>query len=92
MNSTSPTHDCFQEPADSRFSGFSKKEWLIFGILIIAGLLLRWLELDARPIHHDDSLHGMYGIYYFDWPNERYYRYDPMLHGPLLYNLYPLVY
>ena len=80
--------------ADSKCSGtaLTQQEWFWWMIFILAGLALRWLDLDARPVHHDESLHGMYGIYFFDWPNDKFYRYDPMLHGPLLYNLYPFIY
>ncbi len=70
----------------------STKHWSWFWFLILIGFLLRWLELDTRPIHHDESLHAMYGHYFYDWPDEKFYKYDPMLHGPVLYNLYPLVY
>ncbi|MBX7137436.1 MAG: TIGR03663 family protein [Oligoflexia bacterium] len=73
-------------------SYLTNREWAVFLLLVGAGLLLRWLQLDVRPIHHDESLHAMYGIYFFDWPDEKFYRYDPMLHGPMMYNLYPLVY
>jgi len=75
-----------------KYSGFTPTQWLIFGLLILSGLLLRWLNLEVRPIHHDESLHAMYGIYFYDWPEEKFYRYDPMLHGPFMYNLYPLIY
>ena len=71
---------------------FSRSEWLIFTLLAIAGLALRWIALDARPVHHDESLHMMYGRYFYDFPDIQYYKYDPMLHGPFLYNALRLVY
>ena len=74
------------------YQGFSTREWGLFWFLILVGIALRWALLDVRPIHHDESLHAMYGIYFYDWPEEKFYKYDPMLHGPVLYNLYPLVY
>lgn len=70
----------------------SQQQWFWWAVFMLIGLALRWLELDTRPVHHDESLHGMYGIYFFDWPKEKFYRYDPMLHGPMLYNLYPFIY
>ncbi len=73
-------------------SYFSAKEWVIYGALIVAGLVLRWLLLDMRPYHHDESLHGMYGRYFYDFPNSNYYKYDPMLHGPMLYNCMRFIY
>jgi uncharacterized protein (TIGR03663 family) len=48
--------------------------------------------LDMRPYHHDESLHGMYGRYFYDFPNTNYYKYDPMLHGPMLYNSMRFIY
>jgi predicted membrane-bound mannosyltransferase len=71
---------------------FSRGEWLIYATIVLAGLLLRWIGLGDRPYHHDESLHGMYGRYFYDFPDQNYYRYDPMLHGPFLYNLLRIVY
>ncbi len=66
--------------------------WWLFGFIFLAGFLLRWAGLDDRPVHHDESLHLMYGRYFFDWPEQHYYKYDAMLHGPLLYNVLRFVY
>ncbi len=67
-------------------------ELLLLLIILGIGLFLRWYSLDTRALHHDESLHVMYGIYYYDRPETGFYRYDPMLHGPLLYNLLPHFY
>jgi uncharacterized protein (TIGR03663 family) len=64
---------------------FTDAEWITFFVVIGLGLLMRWIGLDERPLHHDESLHVMYGKYYFDHPTFQFYKYDPMLHGPLLY-------
>ncbi|MBN8547763.1 MAG: TIGR03663 family protein [Deltaproteobacteria bacterium] len=80
-------------PPESRARDFfSPLEWGVFVLLIAGGLLLRWFALDMRPFHHDESLHGMYGKYFFDFPDQNYYRYQALLHGPFLYNLYRIVY
>lgn len=71
---------------------FSTPQWVLFSLSIIMGLLLRWIMLDARPYHHDESLHAAYGGYFYDWPNSNYYKYDPMLHGPMLYNCMRFIY
>lgn len=71
---------------------FTRRETLFVLIVIILGLLLRWLQLDTRPIHHDESLHAIYGKYFYTDPNEKFYRYDPLLHGPVLYNTLPYFY
>lgn len=68
------------------YSYFSAWQWTIFGALVILGVVFRWTLLDMRPYHHDESLHGMYGRYFYDFPEQSFYRYDPMLHGPMLYN------
>jgi uncharacterized protein (TIGR03663 family) len=73
-------------------SYFTNPQWVLYGVIIVAGLLLRWLLLDMRPYHHDESLHGMYGRYFYDFPENNYYKYDPMLHGPMLYNCMRFIY
>lgn len=78
------------EPKLSNY--FSRSGWLVFTLLALAGLALRWIALDARPVHHDESLHMMYGRYFYDFPDIQYYKYDPMLHGPFLYNMLRVVY
>jgi len=71
---------------------FSPKEWILYGGIVLLGLILRWTLLDMRPYHHDESLHGMYGRYFYDFPNSNFYKYDPMLHGPMLYNCMRFIY
>lgn len=71
---------------------FSPNQLIVLALAITAGLLLRWLQLDLRPVHHDESLHSMYGRYFYDFPDIQYYKYDPMLHGPFIYNLMRLAY
>ena len=71
---------------------FTSPQWVAYGVFIVLGLLLRWILLDARPYHHDESLHGMYGRYFYDFPENNYYKYDPMLHGPMLYNSMRFIY
>ena len=70
---------------------FNSKQLTIFLILVTLGLTLRWYALDHKPLHHDESLHYMYSVYPIDNP-DLYYHYDPMLHGPMLYTLQPLVF
>jgi uncharacterized protein (TIGR03663 family) len=71
---------------------FSTKQWLLFCGTLVLGLIMRWTMLDMRPYHHDESLHGMYGRYFYDFPNANFYKYDPMLHGPMLYNSMRFIY
>ncbi len=76
----------------SLLSYFSSQQWLLYSLMIVTGVALRWILLDMRPLHHDESLHLIYGFYSFDHPDQQFYRYDPMLHGPWLYNILPLFY
>ena len=92
MNGEAIRTDSTELPKVSLKNYFTGSEWLAYAILVIAGLLLRWLELDVRPYHHDESQHAMFGKYFFDFPEIQYYKYDPMMHGPLLYNLMRVVY
>ncbi|MBF0206019.1 MAG: TIGR03663 family protein [Oligoflexia bacterium] len=64
---------------------FTRNQWIIFIVIIVAGLLLRWLNLDARPLHHDEALYSTYADYAFSDPNNKFYRYNPLLHGPMLF-------
>ena len=66
---------------------FNSYQWTVFAVTVIVGLLYRWILLDERPLHHDESLHVMYSKYIYDNPQWGHYKYDPMLHGPLLYNI-----
>ena len=71
----------------SMLTFFSNYQWWIFLVLLGVGTWCRWYALDARPLHHDESLHAMWGKYFIDNPDIRFYHYDPMLHGPFLYNV-----
>lgn len=88
---TAPTHET-TAPAHASPWRFTPGEWLFFGLMVSAGIILRWLALDYRPMHHDESLHAMYGRYFYDFPEQSFYRYNPMLHGPFLYNMLRFVY
>lgn len=71
---------------------FSSSEWVWFFLVLIFGTILRWVDLAERPLHHDESLHAVYGRYYFENIYQGYYKYDPMLHGPLLYTIVMIFY
>ena len=64
----------------------------MFGLLLVAGLLLRWVQLDFLPLHHDESIHAMFGQYFYDFPEIQYYKYDPEYHGPTFYMLLRAMY
>ena len=77
---------------NSLLSEFKPYERLLLFSIIIWGVVLRILWLDLRGLHHDESLHMMYSLYILDNPDLGFYKYDPMLHGPLLYNLQRFVF
>ena len=57
--------------------------WLI--VLAVAGvaLVLRVVELGARAMHHDESLHATFAWYFAEG---RGYEHNPLMHGPLLFH------
>jgi len=63
---------------------FNNKNYLLIAIF---GLVLKFLFLGERALHHDESLHAQYGKYFANSFTKGFYKYDPLLHGPLLYNL-----
>lgn len=64
-------------------------EYLPFLALMLFGLVLRFWDLGAKAFHHDESLHAFYSWRLFDGQG---YVHDPMMHGPLLFELNALVY
>jgi uncharacterized protein (TIGR03663 family) len=59
---------------------------LLFGVLIL--ISLRVLDLDVRPIHHDESVNGWFvdGLF-----RNGFYNYDPHnYHGPILFYVFAL--
>lgn len=65
---------------------------ILLSITILFGLMLIWINLDFKTLHHDESLNAIYGLYYYLNPSTGFYKYDPMLHGPFLYHLLPWIY
>src|SRR5438876_869092 len=64
-------------------------EYLPFLGLMFVGLVLRFLDLGAKAFHHDESLHAFYSWRLYDGQG---YVHDPMMHGPLLFELNALIY
>lgn len=65
-----------------------RRDQILLWGLIALGVVLRLAALDARPIHHDESIHIYYSAVFADDPANRYYQYNPVTHGPLLYNMW----
>ncbi len=64
----------------------------LFILIFLLGLILKLFELDLRPFHHDESIHGLLSLYYYMDAKLMFYKYDPMTHGPVLYHLLPFSY
>jgi predicted membrane-bound mannosyltransferase/DNA-binding beta-propeller fold protein YncE len=64
-------------------------EMLLFAIILLAALVTRFYDLEARVMSHDESLHT-----YFSWLLYRGqgYEHTPMMHGPLQFHLLALTY
>ena len=57
-------------------------EFLLYAAIIVAVMASRFLALDARAYHHDESIHVKTA---WDIMNGVAYRYDPVYHGPFQY-------
>ena len=66
-----------------------RAELIAYAALVAIALVLRLIDLDARPFHHDESQDA-----YFSWVffTQGDYQYQPILHGPLRFYLTSLVY
>ncbi len=69
---------------------FDLREWIeknykiIFIVLIALAVLTRFYHLDYKVFHHDESL---YAKYVWDYSKGGKHIYDPLMHGPLLFQL-----
>ncbi len=85
------------DDARERVSAFASKYWEIasYGALVIMAAILRFFNLGARAMHHDESLHGVYSYGFTKWltwdgignvawlpGGERPYHHEPFMHGP----------
>jgi len=70
-------------PAES----WKNRDWVIAMTLVSLAIILRFVLLSDKPYHHDEAIFGMYAFYHFDAPQTNYYKYLPMLNGPLLFHL-----
>ena len=73
------TRDWLAAPA---LAGVTRGELLLYGLILVAAALLRFYDLGARTLHHDESIHAKES---FDIIHGKAYNYDPAYHGPLLY-------
>lgn len=61
-------------------------EHVLWIALVGATLVLRLLEVDKRPLHHDEAIHAWWA-WRIVHEGLGVYGYDPVYHGPVLYYL-----
>ncbi len=59
-------------------------EWIAYGLLLALAVLTRFLELGARVMSHDESLHTYYSWRLFEFGE---FSHTPLMHGPLLFHM-----
>ena len=55
-------------------------EVVAYVVLLLVAIGLHFWDLGLRPIHYDETIHGMYSWHLYRGEG---YQHDPMLHGPL---------
>nr|BBH95552.1 hypothetical protein KTA_37510 [Thermogemmatispora argillosa] len=75
---------------DRRPSRGQVLEWVAYGVVLVVAAVLRFWDLGARPLHHDESLHAYFSLQLM--LNILSYHYDPLLHGPFQFHAMALVY
>ena len=62
----------------------SRTWWILVAWVVIAATMLRFYDLDLKPLHHDEGVNGLFLTNLIRAPDS--YRYDPAnYHGPTLY-------
>ncbi len=59
------------------------EQWGWIAVLFVA-IALRFWNLGAKPLHHDESMHAFYSLLFARDPSS--YVYDPLLHGPFQFH------
>lgn len=70
---------------------FQRIDWLslaFWGTVLLA-CFLRFYDLANMPLHHDESLYGVYCWRFFMGQG---YQYDPMMHGPFMFHFQVLLF
>src|SRR5579872_2135552 len=62
----------------------AQREALAYAGIILVAFILRIWDLGSRALHHDESLHAYYAWQFFVG---RGYAYNPLMHGPLKFEL-----
>jgi uncharacterized protein (TIGR03663 family) len=59
-------------------------ELIAYGALLVAAAAMRFWDLGHRAVHHDESLHSFYS---WQLAEGQGFRHDPLMHGPLQFEL-----
>src|SRR5579884_2409708 len=77
-------------PAWKRVSALAAHwELAAYCAIVLAGFLIRIWDVGARAMHHDESLHAYYSWQLYAGHG---YSYDPLMHGPLQFEVVPIFY
>jgi len=66
-----------------RLRRLTVEQWLWIGVIALA-FFLRFWNLGAKPLHHDESMHAYFSLLFAQHPET--YAYDPLLHGPFQFH------
>ena len=79
-----------REGLRARYAGrVGPSELALWGVVVLAGLVLRLIDLGDRAFHHDESQVAYFSFLYW---RDHTYEYNPLLHGPWQYMLTALTY
>ena len=64
-------------------------EAVAYFVIFVAAILTRFVNLGARVMSHDESLHTRYS---YNLYHDGSYQHTPLMHGPLLFHVTALMY
>src|SRR5258708_14115882 len=73
----------FGRTSGARLRRLTVEQWRWIGVIALA-FILRFWNLGAKPLHHDESMHAYFSLLFAQHPET--YAYDPLLHGPFQFH------
>ncbi|HWC30234.1 MAG TPA: flippase activity-associated protein Agl23 [Dehalococcoidia bacterium] len=67
----------------------ARKELLAVASIVLVAAVIRFADLGAMALHHDESLHARYTWQLYDGQG---YQHNPLMHGPFLFHSGALAY
>ncbi|HPP62213.1 MAG TPA: TIGR03663 family protein [Anaerolineales bacterium] len=64
-------------------------ETLVFALIVVAAIVTRFFDLEARVMSHDESLHTYFSYLLYKGQG---YQHSPMMHGPFQFHIIALTY